>query len=194
MQIVQAEKHALLKRYPVLCGLFLYAIKIRFQEVSIAFANAWGSILFTSHLYNAVHQEKFLSKAWRDVEMLIALQSTETMFTGDLPHGHDAYFKRFLLCMGYSSTNFASNRRNQNTSSVSVRGPKSLSELSPVAKLLSDRYCENASRQNWTMDALKVLSMPKKTGTVRLTRLNLIQAKQRGQLLLGAQKSREAAL
>ena len=124
------------------------------QELGIDFANAWGSIMYASHLYNATRQEKLLSKPWKDMELLMALQSTERLLVGDTPKGLEAYFKRFLLSMGYSSTIFASNRR-RNAPIASARGPRGLSELCAAGTLFKGRYCRNEPSVTWTTESMQ---------------------------------------
>ena len=124
------------------------------HELGVDFANAWGSIMYASHLYNATRQEKLLSKPWKDMELLMALQSTERLFVGDTPKDLEAYFKRFLLSMGYSSTVFASNRR-RNAPIASARGPRGLSELCSAGTLFKGRYCSNEHSVTWTTESMR---------------------------------------
>ena len=63
------------------------------------------------HLHNAVRQKKLLSEPWKDMELLISLQSVQKFFMGDRSKGLDEYLKRFSLCMGCSATTFEKNRR-----------------------------------------------------------------------------------
>ncbi|MCJ1470221.1 hypothetical protein MMC07_008866 [Pseudocyphellaria aurata] len=154
MPIPDAEPCRLLKQYPLLCGLFTFALKMRAQEISLAFANAWGSILYTSQLYNAARQEKLLLKPWKDMELLIALHSPEKFFAGDRPKGLEEYFKRFLLSMGYSAAIFASNRR-RDIPIASARGPRSLGGLCEVGELFAGRYCNNDQNVAWTRESIQ---------------------------------------
>lgn len=154
MPVPDAEPFRLLRQYPLLCGLFTFALKTRAQEIGLTFANAWGSILYTSQLYNAARQEKLLSKPWKDIEMLIALHSTAKFFAGDRPKGLGEYFKRYLLCMGYSAVNFASNRR-RNAPTVSARGPSGLTPLCKVGELFQGRYCNNDRNVAWTRESIQ---------------------------------------
>ena len=124
------------------------------QELGISFANAWGSIMYTSHLYNAARQERLLSKPWRDMELLIALQSTEKLFVGGAPKDLDGYFKRFTLSMGYSASAFASNRR-RTAPIASARGPRGLSELCTAGTLFKGRYCRNDQSVTWTPESIQ---------------------------------------
>ena len=154
MPVPTPEPFRLLKQYPLLCGLFIFTLRKRFHEVSIAFANAWGSILFTGHLYNAARKEKFLLNMWKDMELVIMLQSPEKMFIGDAPSGLENYLKRLLLSLGYSAANFASNRR-KGAPIVSPRGPNSLMELGKVSSHFAGRYCNNDKTVSWTSESIK---------------------------------------
>lgn len=153
MPVPDPEPFRLLRQYPLLCGLFMFALKTRFQEVGVAFCNAWGSLLYTGHLYNAARQEKMLSKCWKDMELLIMLQSPEKFFVGNRPQGLEEYLKRFLLSMGYSATAFASNRR-RNAPIASSRGPRCLTQLSKVGSLFAGRYFKNDATVAWTSESL----------------------------------------
>ena len=48
------ESFKLLKQYPSLCGIWLFSLIYLMQEAGVAFCNAWGSVVCTAHLYNAV--------------------------------------------------------------------------------------------------------------------------------------------
>lgn len=110
--------------------------------------------MYAGHLYNATRQEKLLSKTWKDMELLISLQSTEKFFVGDRPKDVEGFFKRFLLSMGYSATAFASNRR-RGAVIASARGPRGLSELCVASALFKGRYCKNDQSVTWTRDSIK---------------------------------------
>ena len=109
--------------------------------------------MYASHLYNAARQEKLLPVAWKDVELVITPHGTETIFTGDRPNGLEEFRKRFLLSMGYSASNFASNRR-RTTAAVSTRGPKSLTKLCAIGELFSGRYCNDDKDVSWTAEKI----------------------------------------
>lgn len=154
MPVPDAEPFRLLRQYPLLCGLFTFALKMRAQEIGLAFANAWGSILYTSQLYNAARQEKLLLKTWKDMELLIVLHSPEKFFAGDRPKGLEEYLKRFMLSMGYSAAHFASNRR-RDIPVASARGPRSLTQLCEVGELFAGRYCRNDQNVAWTRESIQ---------------------------------------
>ncbi|KAI4124713.1 MAG: hypothetical protein LQ338_004661 [Usnochroma carphineum] len=154
VRIPDAEPFFLLRQYPLLCGLFAFALKARYQELCVAFANAWGSIMYTGHLYNAVRQEKLLRRAWKDMEIAITLQSPEVFFVGDSPSSLEEYGRRFMLCIGVSASAFSSNRR-RNAPVASTKGPRSLKVLGPVWKLFGGRYCNNDRDVGLTSESIK---------------------------------------
>lgn len=153
MPVPDPEPFRLLKQYPLLCGLFIFVLEARFQEIGLAFANAWGSLLYAGQLYNAARQEKLLLRPWEDMELLIMLQSEGPFIVGNRPKGLEEYLKRFLLSMGYSATAFASNRR-RGAAIASSRGPRALTALCKVGSLFTGRYCNNDRAVSWTSESL----------------------------------------
>ena len=132
---------------------------MRYQELQVAFINAWGSIMYTGQLYNAVRQEKIfeeklLPSIWHDMELAVALQGPNKFFVGDTPKEMEDYLKRFLLSVGYSAALFANNRR-KNINAVSVKGPRQLTPLCAVGKLFAGRYCNNDTAVSWTTESIK---------------------------------------
>ena len=150
----EPEPFRLFKQYPVICGLFAFALKMRAQEANLIFVNAWGSIMYSAQLYNAVRQEGLVSQRWKDMEFIIAMQGGDKFFVGKAPKGLEEYLKRFLLSMGYSAAIFAANRR-PNTNVVSSKGPRSLTQLCAVAELFAGRYCNNDAAVSWTPEIIK---------------------------------------
>ncbi|KAL8848129.1 MAG: hypothetical protein Q9221_006849 [Calogaya cf. arnoldii] len=150
------EPFQLLRQYPVICGLFSFALAMRYQELQIMFVNAWGSLMYTGQLYNAVRQEKLIpqSKIWKDMEFLIMLQGPDKIFIGDRPTKLEDYLKRFLLSVGYSAAIFAKNRR-KNVQAVSAKGPRQLTKLCAVGQLFAGRYCNNDAALAWTTEMMK---------------------------------------
>lgn len=144
----------LFRQHPLLCGLFAFSLRMRFHEYGVDYANAWGAVLYTSHLYNAVQQEGYCQKPWMDLEMLIGTQTPEKVFVGGKPTNTDAYLKHFSLCMGHSVTQYARDRRRQGT--VAARGgPRGLSTVGQVTTILRDRYCENAELHDSSLEAIE---------------------------------------
>lgn len=155
-QAPPTEPCLLLRNHPLYCGLLSYSIKALAQEASIVFVNAWGSVLYSAHLYNALRQEKLISNRWHDMDLILVMHKTETMFVGDFPKTVDDYFKRFSLAMGYSATAFAKNKRRQNAV-ASKSGPRGLNELSPVSQMFKARYCDGESYTNLSPDDVDII-------------------------------------
>lgn len=145
-----------LKSHPWYCGLLSYCIKASAQETSIIFVNAWGSILYSAHLYNALRQERLISNAWHDMDLALLMHRTEDMFIGDFPKTAADYFKRFSLAMGYSATIFAKNRRQAETV-TSKSGPRKLNQLSPISGMFKTRYFGDESRTNLSPDDINTI-------------------------------------
>lgn len=137
---IPAGSFRLLKANPVFCGLLSLNFRLLCHEASIVFVNAWGSVVYSGQLYNAVRQEKLLDKHWQDMDDLIALHGPQDLFVGSAPTAAEDYLKRFTLMMGYSASNHASNRR-RNDPAASKAGPRGLQELAPVAHIFKRRYC-----------------------------------------------------
>ena len=151
---IPIEPFTLLRQYPVMCGLFSFALKMRYQELQIVFVNAWGSLMYTAQLYNACRQERLLPKMWKDMELVISLQGPNKFFVGDAPKGLEEYLKRYLLSMGYSAAILAESRR-KNANAVSAKGPRCLTELCAVSKLFAGRYCNNDPAVSWSPETIK---------------------------------------
>lgn len=148
----------LFRQHPLLCGLFAFSLRMRAQEYGVAYVNAWGGVLYTSHLYNAVRQDGYCQAPWMDMEMLIGMQTAEKVFVGGRPTNTDAYMKHFALSMGYSATQYARNRRGQGAV-ASRMGPRGLGAVGELSNILRDRYCENADLHDWSLDTIeKVLN------------------------------------
>ncbi|KAL8668933.1 MAG: hypothetical protein Q9168_006459 [Polycauliona sp. 1 TL-2023] len=154
--VPDSEPFQLLRQYPVICGLFSFALTMHYQEIQVTFVNAWGSLMYTGQLYNAVRQEKLMtrSKMWKDMEFVMSLQGYDKFFVGDPPTELEAYLKRFVLSMGGSATNFAKNRR-KNTVAVSAKGPRQLTKLCAAGQLFIGRYCNNDAAVGWTTEMMK---------------------------------------
>ena len=152
------EPFRLLKRYPLLCGLWSFAMKSHAQEISIKFVNTTGSVILTAHLYNALLAEGVLLQRWPDMESFLSYQNATAFFIGDPPYDPSAYFKHLRLSMGASLVNFARDRRNTNRrpyfEHMSSRGALGLSELGVVSQLCVGRYCNNQRSVSWSRESI----------------------------------------
>ncbi|KAF2827075.1 hypothetical protein CC86DRAFT_394111 [Ophiobolus disseminans] len=132
------------RQHPWLCGLWKYYIQIQLQSTAIAFVNAWGSVMYCGHFYNAVRKAKLLPQKWSDMELAFAIRGYEDFFVGSPPSQPEDYVKRFLIALGGSAVNFAAKDKGRKKKGLvkSSRGPRSLRELAPVMQTFKERYCE----------------------------------------------------
>ena len=135
----------LLRRHPLLCGLSCFSIRVQVQEASILFINAWGSIMYSGHLYNAVRQEGFCNSAWPDMEQLFYFHTPEQFFAGSPPETTHAYIKQFQICMGEAASTAGASHPPSRGMVLSSSGPKVLDIACPVLELFKPRYCDNAN-------------------------------------------------
>jgi hypothetical protein len=151
------EEFSLMRQHPIFCGLLQYHLKVMQHEIGITLAGAWGSIMYTGHLYNAVRREKLLNKGWTDMDLIMAMQGQESFFVGARPDTPEDYLKRFALSMGYSASAFAKNKR-RGRLEASKKGPRGLSCLAPVYFMFKERYGEVPGRIELTLqDVEKIL-------------------------------------
>lgn len=138
------------------CGLNVYDIKATFYEAGITFCNAWGSVLFSAHLYNAAWQEKLLDGEWKDMELLYGIQDVQHIFAGDPPTSADQYFRRFCIALGCSASHFASNRRKtKNGPAASAAEPRTLVEQASVSRMFMPRYSQGAERTDMSAEDIE---------------------------------------
>lgn len=152
------EPFYLFRKHPWSCGLWKYYIQVHFQELSIAFVNAWGSIMFCGHLYNALQQEKLITNQWTDMDIVFTLQGTDTFFIGEPPTNPENYLKRFSLAIGASATSVSGKARKKKGIVHSKRGPQGFKELAPVLRTFRERFSDKTARfELRTEDVEKIL-------------------------------------
>jgi hypothetical protein len=71
--------HRLLRRNPLLCGLYQFKLHLLMQEEGIHVANAYGSILYVAHLYEACRKGRYTKYIHLDRHTIVYACS----YTGD---------------------------------------------------------------------------------------------------------------
>jgi len=84
---------------PIMCGLMNVHLHLSVQEAGIMFANAWGSVMFLCHLYNALQKEGLLQCRWPDLDMIISNHSATHVFVGDRPTDISSCYMHFCLAI-----------------------------------------------------------------------------------------------
>ena len=146
----------LLKQHPLLCGLFEFALDLQLQDASVKLLNAWGSVMCTAHLYNAVVQESACKANWPAMSELVSIHSEEKIFVGEHPTNAEGYLKHYLLCMGQSVSALSENSRNKGLKS-SKKGPRTLAPDSPVSQIFRRRYTENTGQLDLNLEQVEEL-------------------------------------
>ncbi|KAH9812435.1 hypothetical protein DFH28DRAFT_930873 [Melampsora americana] len=129
------------KQHPLLCGTELLALRLLSQDAGITVASAWGSVLYTTHAYNAFRKTGALDVDWPLMESIISYFTPEKLFAGFRPQTLEECFKSYNLLMGTSLSNFAPcARRSKSMKGLrhSSKGPRNWSENSKVLDILKD--------------------------------------------------------
>lgn len=156
-----APVHRILKYSPVISGLLLYHFRAQAYEVGLAVANAWGSVAYPLHLYNALQQERLLSPpgssvaAWEDLNLALTLLSKDSFFVGaELPKTPQDYCKKFCLQMGSTASSFikSKHKRTRNLENlISKKGARGIKmDCAPVSGMFVHRYVRNTGQVDWT--------------------------------------------
>ncbi|KAI1186273.1 hypothetical protein F5B17DRAFT_404497 [Nemania serpens] len=144
------ESHRLFRMSPITSGLFLYHFRARYREVGFGIADAWGSIQYSGHLYNALQTEKLLRARWIDMDFLAAKLGEESFyFGGEAPKTLPDYFEKFCLQMGTSAAAMVKGRH-KDTPVEFQAGPRRLKRTSPVLSTFKARYVDNSCQVDFT--------------------------------------------
>ena len=139
-QIVTPQPFALFRRHPILCGLLQFKTYTLLKDAGITLANAWGSILYVAHLYNACRQGGYLKEEiWPDMELVMDIHTREAMFSGRLPQTPEEWLKSMVLMLGASPQNFARSST-IGKFKLSKKGPKAMTSTSPVSDVFHNEY------------------------------------------------------
>jgi hypothetical protein len=142
-EVPQPPQFHLLKRHPLLCGLTIYLIRSQLHLISVPFLSISGSATTTAHLYNAVSNEGYSSRAWDDMAQFIQLHD---VFKGVVP-GKGSYLSRFFFAVEGKPSKIAHDRRKVKGRPKIVSGyAAALSEISPVLEVFKHRYEHDNSR------------------------------------------------
>ncbi|KAI1767151.1 hypothetical protein GGR53DRAFT_144728 [Hypoxylon sp. FL1150] len=139
------ERNRILKMSPVLSGLMLYHFRAELWDVGIALANAWGSIAYSLHLYNALQTQGLKPGQWPDMDLVRTMLGDSNFWVGDAPETPEDYFKKFCLQMGTTAAAFTQNRRARIGLS-SRAGPRGIKGGAPVSCMFMDRYLRNTGQ------------------------------------------------
>ena len=101
----------LLKRHPLLCGLFQFQLHAHLQHYSINLANMSGPVLCAAYLYESCRQAGYLKQIWPDMELVMEIHTREKMFFGRVPQTPAEFQKCTRLMLGVSTASFSPTAR-----------------------------------------------------------------------------------
>ncbi|KAM0343526.1 hypothetical protein ACHAPU_008421 [Fusarium lateritium] len=116
--------------------------------------NAWGSITYAAHLYNALLEEGLLQGHWQDMDVVQELLGQSNFFVGDRPKDKEGYLKRFLLQMGYSASAITTHKgqllrkAKRHQDMASRAGPRGIKGGAPVSTMFIERYLRRSGQVN----------------------------------------------
>ncbi|KAI0853040.1 hypothetical protein F5Y00DRAFT_225204 [Daldinia vernicosa] len=179
------KPNKMLKMSPVLSGLLLYHFRSDTREIGIRLADAYGSIKYSLHLYNALQSEKLMSNCWPDMKLVWAVLG-DTFFVGDTPKAPEDYSKEFSLQMG--ATAAASTRKRRKSKPLTSRlEPRGLKEGIPVSSMFMKRYLHGTGQVDWTAENVaKIVDLSlweteglEEEGTLKLGKIDAEKLKQK---------------
>ncbi|KAG6011990.1 hypothetical protein E4U43_007999 [Claviceps pusilla] len=141
--IPDIKSHRLFRMSPVISGLMLYHFRARYHDAGIALANAWGSIQYCQHLYNALQPQQPIGINWPDMDVVYTNLGADNFFVGgERPKTLLDSFLKFSLQMGTSAAAMSARRRKK-TSLFSKAGPRGFKDgVSPVQAMFAPRYVQ----------------------------------------------------
>ncbi|KAK9350684.1 hypothetical protein V1523DRAFT_399017 [Lipomyces doorenjongii] len=136
----------------VLSGLYLFHVRREIFDFGIAVANAWGSIAYCAHLYNALEQEKMLIGLWPDMDVVLSLLGDRSFWVGgERPRTAEDYYKIFCLQMGVSAATFMNaSKRRRGIVLASRAGPRGIKDGAKVSSM----FKLGAADVDWTAEQI----------------------------------------
>ena len=152
------EDFALYKSHPLLCGVLIFHLNLRVQELGFILVNAWGTGVYAAFMYNAINQDDSNpGVVWPDMDLMIAIHSSDKMFQGPRPTNHEDSFKKICIATGMSSSAFAGGRGFPDSSEL-VREARGIEEQSVISKVYRSRYCHGSTIDLSTKNVEAVLT------------------------------------
>ncbi|KAI8242879.1 hypothetical protein K4K53_003506 [Colletotrichum sp. SAR 10_77] len=147
------KQYYLLRQSPVMSGLILHYFRLDLYDIGIAAANAWGSITYMEHLYNAVEKEGLLGGPWEDMDFMRILVGQDAFYVGEAPSVPEDYYKKFCLQMGVSAATLADrSKRRAKVALESRAGPRGIKMGAPVSVMFQNRFTRRAPGMVWTTE------------------------------------------
>ncbi|KAB5523134.1 hypothetical protein GE09DRAFT_1154078 [Coniochaeta sp. 2T2.1] len=155
------DENFFLKRHPWYCGLWIHDVRTRFHHLGLALERAFGGILYTGHLYNAMERQQLISQKWQDMELFYQLQGgRDKFFVGEAPTDPADFDKQLCMMMGFSASNFtkaAAHKRNKGKMTATKAGPRSLNPQARVSSMWLLSLTAASPRLNFTPEDVQAI-------------------------------------
>ncbi|KAF7559900.1 hypothetical protein G7046_g4248 [Stylonectria norvegica] len=152
----RSPKHKFLRRNPIYCGLLIHHMRATFHTSGVDYATQTGALLVTSHLYQALRQEKLLADhlVWEDLETVWKMHGITTFFVGGPPTNREDYFRNYSLSIGLSASNWASNKR-KGKPKMNYANRRQMKLTSRVSLMIALRLTPDGKRVPLSSDAIR---------------------------------------
>ncbi|KAL6789520.1 hypothetical protein GGI42DRAFT_337568, partial [Trichoderma sp. SZMC 28013] len=150
------KRHHILRLSPVLSGLILFHFQVRFRNAGISVTDAWGSTIYTAHLYNALRNEKLLKRRWNGMDVAQILLREESFYVGRWPRNKEGYIQEFCLRLGMDEALFKKpiqDQRRSNSFGSGVEARK-IKDRILVSSKFESRYTRETERLDWTPEQI----------------------------------------
>ncbi|WVQ98197.1 hypothetical protein IAU59_005319 [Kwoniella sp. CBS 9459] len=179
----------LFERDPMLCGLLLFRLRLKYQYLGLRLVNSFGAILATAHLLAACQHSGTLPNAapprWDDMGVIMDLHGKDNIFGGKYPDNVDDSLVSFLHMMGYSKEfqgaakhvfndaplpSYLQSSKGKAIKIKSKSGPKGLMDHTQILPLFIGKYVRDPSAgTKFDLKALETLLSDIKADQDRLT-------------------------
>ena len=165
---VPQEPHALLKRHPLLCGLFQFKLSTYLRYMSVDLAQSWGTILYVAYLYEACRRAGHLKETWPDMELVMNIHTRERMFAGRIPQTSEEFLKCMQLTLGMSLASFSRSNRAGRTKTVN-KNRRGLAFETPVMNVFPKQWDQPGDAMLTTSTVGDLLMNPRYASTLEIT-------------------------
>ena len=137
-----SEKHVLLSRHSILCGLSMFHLNIRMQSAGQQLVTQWYDVQLLAFLYNLVKVQAYPNLIWPDMEAFINIHSESHIFVGSRPKNASESLNRLELATGISSAaQFARDARSRQAfHRPNGKNSRVLTPTTTIATMLRGQY------------------------------------------------------
>lgn len=139
---------------PMLCGVMLFRLRLKYQHFGLILTNSWASILSAAHLLAACrHSGCYPGRTidWPDMDLILDLHGRDDIFGGKYPENCEDSHVSYLHMVGLSKEvqQFAQSPFTTELPSASQfrspNGPHGLKDHTQILPIFLSKYCRDPS-------------------------------------------------